>query len=50
MPVAPPLVQQPLGHVVASHEHVPLEVSHSPFAHAAQAAPPVPHCDADSPE
>ncbi len=49
MPVAPPL-QQPLGHVVASHEQVPLVVSHRPLPHEVQAAPPAPHCDVDSEE
>jgi hypothetical protein len=42
VPVAPPL-QQPFGQVLASHEQVPLVVSHRPLAHAAQATPPVPH-------
>ncbi len=49
MPVAPPL-QQPFGQVVASHAQVPLLVSQRPCAQAAQAAPPVPHCDAVSEE
>jgi hypothetical protein len=39
----PPEVQQPFGHVLASHAHVPLVVSQRPAAHAAHAAPPVPH-------
>jgi hypothetical protein len=47
VPLAPP-TQQPLGHVFASQVHVPLVVSQSPLPHAAQAAPPVPHEDADS--
>jgi hypothetical protein len=49
VPVGPPL-QQPFGHVVASHAHVPLVVSQRPFEQTAQAAPPVPHCDAVSEE
>jgi hypothetical protein len=43
----PPL-QQPLGQVWASHEHVPLVVSQTPFAQLAQSAPPAPHLAADS--
>jgi hypothetical protein len=45
-PLAPPL-QQPLGHVVASHAQAPCVLSHSPFAQTAQSAPPAPHCEAD---
>jgi hypothetical protein len=47
VPVEPPL-QQPLGQVVASHEQVPVPVSHTPFAQTLHAAPPAPHCEADS--
>jgi hypothetical protein len=47
VPPVPPL-QQPLGQVLVSHEHVPLVVSHRPLAHAAHAWPPVPHWLADS--
>jgi len=49
VPLVPPL-QQPFGHVVESHEHIPELVSHSPFAQDAHAAPPAPHWDADSDE
>jgi hypothetical protein len=42
----PPL-QQPFGHVVASQEQAPVVVSHTAFGQLAQAAPPVPHCEAD---
>jgi hypothetical protein len=49
VPVAPPL-QQPFGHVLESHEHAPLDLSHKPFAHELQAAPAVPHCELDSEE
>jgi hypothetical protein len=49
VPVGPPL-QQPPAHVLASHEQLPLLVSHTPFEQAEHAAPPVPHalavCDA----
>jgi len=45
--VTPPL-QQPDGQVWESHEHVPLVVSQTPLAQAAQAAPPAPHWEADS--
>jgi hypothetical protein len=42
-------LQQPAGHEVESHTHVPLVVLHSwPDAHAAHAAPPVPHVELDS--
>jgi hypothetical protein len=41
-------LQQPPGQVCASQEQVPLVVSQTPFAQEAQAAPPAPHCDADS--
>jgi hypothetical protein len=41
-------MQQPLGHVVASQEQLPFVVSHTPFAHIAQAAPAAPHREADS--
>jgi hypothetical protein len=44
VPLAPPL-QQPAGQVTASHEQVPLVVSHSPFAQLLHAAPPVPQRD-----
>jgi hypothetical protein len=47
VPPVPPL-QQPLGHVLVSHEHVPLVVSHRPLLHAAHAWPLVPHWLADS--
>ncbi len=43
-----PPEQQPPGHVVLSHEQVPLVVSHRPFEQAAHVAPPVPHCAAVS--
>jgi hypothetical protein len=46
VPVGPPL-QQPLGHVLASQVQRPSVVSHTPFVHALQAAPPVPHSDGD---
>ncbi len=36
-------MQQPVGQVVASQVQVPLVVSQSPFEHAAQVAPAVPH-------
>jgi hypothetical protein len=49
VPVEPPL-QQPLGHVVASHAQVPLPVSHTPFAQTLHAAPLAPHCEADCDE
>jgi hypothetical protein len=46
----PDMVQQPVGHVVASHVQVPLVVSHSPLEHDEHVAPAVPHelpdCDA----
>jgi len=45
----PPL-QQPPGQVWASQEQVPFVVSQTPFAQEVQAAPPAPHCDADSEE
>jgi len=41
-------LQQPFGHVFASQVQVPLDLSHTPFAQDAHAAPPVPHEDADS--
>jgi hypothetical protein len=47
VPIVPPL-QQPLGQVFALHEHRPTVVSHSALPHAWQAAPPVPHSEADS--
>jgi len=37
------LLQQPVGQVFASQEHVPLLVSQRPFAQDEQAAPAVPH-------
>jgi hypothetical protein len=46
-PLGPPL-QQPAGHVSASHVHVPFVVSQSPFPQTPHAAPPVPHTDDDS--
>jgi hypothetical protein len=46
VPVAPPL-QQPFGHVLASHEQRPSVVSQTPFAQVAHAAPPTPHCAGD---
>jgi hypothetical protein len=46
VPATPPL-QQPCGHVAASHEHSPLVVSHSWFAHSPQAAPAAPHWPVD---
>ncbi len=45
VPLAPPL-QQPAGQVLASHEQVPVVLSHSPLAHEPHAAPPLPHCEA----
>ena len=42
VPLVPPL-QQPVGHVLASHEQVPFVLSQTLFAHALQAAPPAPH-------
>jgi hypothetical protein len=49
VPVEPP-TQQPFAHVVESHVHVPLVVSHTPFIQATQALPLLPHelgvCDA----
>ena len=39
----PAIVQQPPGHVFASHEQVPLVVSHRLFAHGPHVAPAVPH-------
>ena len=47
VPEMPPL-QQPFGQVLRSHEQRPLVVSHRLFAHAAQAAPPVPQALLDS--
>jgi hypothetical protein len=47
VPLAPPL-QQPFGHVFASHAQTPSVVSQSPLGHDAHAAPPVPHCAGDS--
>jgi hypothetical protein len=43
-------VQQPFGQEFALQAHVPCVVSHVPAAHATQAAPPVPHCEADCDE
>jgi hypothetical protein len=43
-------LQQPLGHVVASHEQVPLVVSQRPLLHEVHAAPPAPQSDVDSEE
>jgi hypothetical protein len=40
-----PLLQQP-GHPLVPQAHVP-PVHAPPFEHAAQAAPPVPHCVVD---
>jgi hypothetical protein len=40
-------LQQPSGHVVASHVQLPLVVSQTPLPHAPHAAPPVPHCAPD---
>ncbi len=47
VPLIPPL-QQPLGHVLASHEQVPLVRSQRPFVQDTHAAPPVPQLVADS--
>jgi hypothetical protein len=47
VPADPP-TQQPFGHVVASHEHVPELTSQRPFGQEAHAAPPLPHIDAVS--
>jgi len=49
----PAAVQQPVGHVLASHAQVPLLVlpllvSQRPFAQGAQAAPDAPHWVGDS--
>ena len=45
---APAAVQHPPGHVFLSHPHTPVMVSQrTPPAHAAHAAPAVPHSDAD---
>lgn len=42
-------LQQPLGHEVASHTHLPVVVLHSwPPAHAPHDAPPVPQDAVDS--
>lgn len=49
VPAEPPL-QQPFEHVVASHEHVPLVLSQTPFEHELQEAPFVPHCVGDCEE
>jgi len=49
VPLVPP-TQQPFGQVFGSHEQRPSVVSHRPFAHAAQAAPPAPHSEADCEE
>jgi hypothetical protein len=49
VPLVPPL-QQPFGHVIASHVHLPVVVSQTLFGHAAHATPPVPHADADCDE
>ena len=42
VPLVPPL-QQPVGHVLASQEQVPLVVSQTPFEHIEHVAPPLPH-------
>jgi hypothetical protein len=47
VPVVPP-AQQPPEQVTASHEQVPFVVSHTALLHDTHAAPPVPHCPADS--
>jgi hypothetical protein len=47
VPLTPPL-QQPAGHVLGSHAHVPVVRSHRPFAHEPQAAPPLPQSEPDS--
>jgi hypothetical protein len=47
VPLVPPL-QQPFGHVRASHAQRPLVVSHRLLAQATQAAPPVPQALLDS--
>jgi hypothetical protein len=39
----PSVLQQPLGHVVASHEQVPFVVSQRLLVQGAHAAPAVPH-------
>lgn len=44
VPVGPPL-QHPFGQVVLSQPQVPVVLLHVPPAQAAQAAPPVPHCE-----
>ncbi len=46
VPVMPPL-QQPVGHVLESHEQVPLVLSHRLFEHVPHELPPVPHCEGD---
>jgi hypothetical protein len=43
-------LQQPPGHDAASQMHLPLALHSCPDAHAAHAAPPVPHDEADSDE
>ena len=47
VPLVPPL-QQPLEHVLESHEQVPLVRSQRLFVQLAHAAPPVPQLDAVS--
>ena len=46
VPLVPP-TQQPLGHVVASHEQTPAVLSQRPFAQDAHATPPIPHWEED---
>lgn len=41
-------LQQPLGHEAASHTHCPLPLHAWPAAHAAHAAPALPHEELDS--
>jgi hypothetical protein len=43
-------LQQPAGHVTASHEQTPVVMSQRPFAQEPHAAPPLPHCEDDCDE
>lgn len=47
---APPAVQHPLGHDVASHTQLPAVLQSCPAAHALHVVPPAPHDADDSPE
>jgi hypothetical protein len=49
VPLAPPL-QQPFGHDVASHTHVPFDLLHLlPLPHGPHVAPPAPQVESFSP-